>query len=272
MNYLLAKLKGIRGQIGKVASSNKKIIESPKIDSNVKYSSTYKLEDEEWFELVRFSLTEFANETIGINFNSTYFNQIDKKDFANIKYFWIRQDGLFYYQKVFPSQVVTKKWFRISDEPVLEDASDIIILNPLADAVYDPENDSLFFKEISRIKPIFKNIGILYREATENEVQEFLESEFIIVANDYEAGKVNVPNRKRIAMAIDTLNSFEEGEKAHIFKYIRKYCVDLDFDKSSFKVCDNEDLKKVLWGIEQRYYTTELGHEKRLANSVVTIK
>ena len=32
-----------------------------------------------------------------------------------------------------------------------------------------------------------------------------------------------------------------------------------------------ENLKQLMYGIEQRYYTTPIGNEKRLANSITTI-
>ena len=42
--------------------------------------------------------------------------------------------------------------------------------------------------------------------------------------------------------------------------------------KQNFTIESENDLKSLLYGIEQRYYTTLLGNEKRLANSVTTIE
>ena len=39
----------------------------------------------------------------------------------------------------------------------------------------------------------------------------------------------------------------------------------------AFHVESEDDLKKLLYGIEQRYYTTKVGNEKRLANSITTV-
>ena len=75
-------------------------------------------------------------------------------------------------------------------------------------------------------------------------------------------------------MAMDTLQTFTSRQKQTIFKYIKEYCADLAFDKDNqtFSISSEEDLKKLLYGIEQRYYTTKLGNEKRLANSVITLE
>lgn len=56
-----------------------------------------------------------------------------------------------------------------------------------------------------------------------------------------------------------------------MYSYIHSYCEQkLTFDKenSKFEINSGDELKYLLYGIEQRFYTTPLGHEKRLANSV----
>ena len=44
----------------------------------------------------------------------------------------------------------------------------------------------------------------------------------------------------------------------------------LQYDKvaSTFEISDDDSLKLLIYGIEQRFYTTQFGQEKRLANSV----
>ena len=43
-------------------------------------------------------------------------------------------------------------------------------------------------------------------------------------------------------------------------------------DDMSFKIENENDLKVLIFGIEQRYYTTRIGSERRLANSVLTLE
>jgi hypothetical protein len=72
---------------------------------------------------------------------------------------------------------------------------------------------------------------------------------------------------------METLQKFKPREKKQIFSYIRGYCAGLQFDvyAENFSISNEEDLKKLLYGIEQRYYTTIIGNEKRLANSITTV-
>ena len=42
-------------------------------------------------------------------------------------------------------------------------------------------------------------------------------------------------------------------------------------DVSQIANISEKELKELIYGIEQRYYTTEIGNEKRLANSVIKL-
>ncbi|MDU1029654.1 MAG: hypothetical protein E7A50_09265, partial [Clostridiales bacterium] len=56
--------------------------------------------------------------------------------------------------------------------------------------------------------------------------------------------------------------------------YINDYCqekVSFDAETETFSINSDDELKYLLYGIEQRFYTTPFGKEKRLANSVQPI-
>jgi hypothetical protein len=70
---------------------------------------------------------------------------------------------------------------------------------------------------------------------------------------------------------METLKEFTPRQKSTIYSYIKEYCsekLSFDEDDSKFKIKNEDELKHLLWGIEQRYYTTPVGKEKRVANSV----
>ena len=94
-------------------------------------------------------------------------------------------------------------------------------------------------------------------------------NDFIQLKQNYNASKVKTANRKRIALAQKTLESLDADSRRNIFTYIGEYCPELKVSATSFEVGDEEELKMLLYGIEQRFYTTIVGGEKRIANSVV---
>lgn len=66
-----------------------------------------------------------------------------------------------------------------------------------------------------------------------------------------------------------TLSELNENDRKNIFAYIGDYCPELQSSENSFEIGTEDDMKKLLFGIEQRFYTTPVGGEKRIANSVI---
>lgn len=206
-------------------------------------------------------------------FISTDYNQIVRADYNKIDYLCSYQTGVYYFQKISSSQVIHKKYFTFSEAPTLIENEPIIVIDNYPDAIYVRNDDTLYFKKLTAITSIFQGIDELYQEATQQETEQFLENDFILLDNEYSADKVKKANRKRIAMAMETLQQFTPAQKQDIFGYIREYCEDLIFDENNenFTISDEDKLKKLLYGIEQRYYTTRTGGERRLANSVINL-
>ena len=71
-------------------------------------------------------------------------------------------------------------------------------------------------------------------------------------------------------MAMNTFNNYTVEQRNLIYNYVKDYCGDLTFSDAAqnFEIGSEENLKQLLYGIEQRYYTTLIGEEKRLANSI----
>jgi hypothetical protein len=270
MNHLLAKTRGRNGDYFKVISNSEIYTLPDDLDNPKEYDTDYKLEDDEWFAITEFSEKEYCIDFLTRRFISTDYNQLPRAQYTNIEYLVAYQTGYYCFQKLTSSQVINRRYFSMSEQPELVTNAPIILINQVPDAIYHKEEDILYFKKLTSITTIFRGIYELYREATQEETEEFLENDFINLADDYSAENVKKANRKRIAMAQATLQTFNRRQKRQIFSYIREYCEDLEFDENSenFSISNEEDLKKLLYGIEQRYYTTKIGNEKRLANSV----
>lgn len=273
MNHLLAKTKGRNGEFFKVIS-NEQIFELPDdLDNPIEYNSDYKLDDDEWFAVENFSEEDYCIDFLTNRFISTEYDQIGRDDYNNINYLCAYQTGIYYFQKVSSRQFIRKKILSLNSLSITENEP-MIVINKYADAIYNKEEDTLYFKKIPAISSIFKGIDTLYKEATQEDTESFLESDFINLSGGYNADNVKKANRKRISMAMETISNFNRQEKDTIFTYIREYCDGLEFDEndSNFTIEAEDDLKKLLYGIEQRYYTTLIGNNKRLANSIISIE
>lgn len=176
-----------------------------------------------------------------------------------------------FFQRVGKAALVEEKRIEwLDNQFIYNPESTSLLINQRPDAIYNKASDTLFFRKLSSITAVFPGISNLYREATKEETEEFLQMGFI--SNEgLSAGVVSIPNRKRIAMAREAMKKLNHKQKKQIFKYIAEYCPDICNGENKFAVRNNDDLTLVLYGIEQRFYTTPVGEEKRIANSIIKL-
>ena len=127
------------------------------------------------------------------------------------------------------------------------------------------------FQKLETISPIFRGIDELYKEATQDEIDTFLRSNFIELGSNYKNKTVGKANRRRIAMAIGILKNFTDLQIEKVFQYTDDYYPKLEYDGKKFRIDSEDDLKYLLFGIEQRFYTTPVTKEKRVASAVSSI-
>ena len=131
-------------------------------------------------------------------------------------------------------------------------------------AIYDIDTDILYFKKFSSITTVFPGIEKLYREATNEEVEEFLNNDIIDVRNfNYE--EVDIRNRKKIALVLELVSALDEKERCQRINYISKYSNELELVNGRFVINDNKKLHILLLGLQERFFETELSGEKCVA-------
>lgn len=270
MSLLLIKPSSERMPLHIAVSHDENIYESPDFSDCIEYTPTHKLDDDEWFFIQSFKSKNFTNEFIDIEvINPADFNQLNAGGFSKAKYICVEEDGLRYFQKLVQSNFIHKKMFNINTASFIENGN-IITINKIPDAVYNVDDDILLFKDLARIGSLFKNIDSLYREATDTEVSNFLQNDLISIdgANEF---KVGIPNRKRIALAMEKLEEFSDTDKIVIKDYIISYFPNIPHENDKFIISSDVELKHFIYGVEQRFYTTLIGNEHRVASSVINL-
>lgn len=276
MTSLIAKinLRGKKQKYRKLVTTDKQVYKSYEsyIGSTYPYDPATTLDEEEWFAIENFSKTEFAIPLLTENVDSPNFDSIKRGEIGQVGYIFAKVGDVMYFQQVSKAKLVQKKClFFVSGRLEYNDDAVSIPINDTPDAMYDRKNDKLYFQSIAGIKKIFPNIDQLYREATIGEVKEFLTLDCIQLENGFSADNVKIPNRKKIALAKDTLSKLNEEDRAAVFQYIGDYCPQIRMPTGGFSIGNEEDLRLFLFGVEQRFYTTIVGEEKRIANSIVTL-
>lgn len=239
------------------------------IASTYPYDAGTTLDWGEWFYIEEASKQAYALGIITDIYESVDFDSLNRNDFAKIDFLFTFVGNDIYIQNVSKTKLVSKKHiFYFGEAFKYEPDCNDLVINEYPDAIYHKEDDRLYFQKLESITSIFKGIDQLYKEATEDETEDFLNHEFITLKRGYSATNVKTANRKRIALAQKTLNNLSKSDRENIFNYIGDYCPNLKVSEKTFEVGSENDLKLLLFGIEQRFYTTPVGGEKRIANSV----
>lgn len=273
MDCVFAKIKGHKKKLTYKLLSDCALFDTivVDIDSCPDYNPDHNLDEDSWFKIKDFSQKNFCLQILKDSFDSKDYDDLKKGQFHSIAYIFSKQGNDFYFQKVTPSLFVSKKTIAFGEAAALESDNNRLIVKSIPDAVYINSSDVLIFRNLATISSIFTGIDTLFKEATHEEVENFLGESFIELSGGYDVNKVSKPNRKRIALAVETLSKMSAQDQDSLLSYVHDYCKDklkLDTKTGKFGISKDEELKFLLYGIEQRFYTTPVSNEKRLANSV----
>lgn len=276
MDLVLAHVKGLRKKPIFKLISDYTLFDTITVDVDacVVYDPDHNLDEDAWFKIENFSNQPYCIELLKKDFDSKDYDDLAKNRFSKISYLCAVQGEDFYFQKITPSLFVCKKMVIFGEVAEIVESDKRLVINTFPDGVYLKDADTLIFRNLATISSIFKGVDVLYKEATNEEVAGFMAESFVELANGYEVGKVSKPNRKRIALAMATLKAMSKEDRAGMLSYIDSYCkakLNYDSDNSKFEIKTDDEMKLLLYGIEQRFYTTPFGQEKRLANSVQPI-
>lgn len=282
LDHLIAR---IRSTTGKRDQKFRKLLSDQKIydlddaklaaiqESSVPYQPDHNLDEGTWFCIEQFSQKNYFLPWLGKPFSSTEYQLLTRAEAENIQYLCAYQsENLYCFQRVSKAQYLSKKKFiTMGDQYEFQQDSPLLMISEQPDAIYVKDKDVLLFRSLATINSIFNGIDQLYKEATDEETRCFLKQDFIQLDKGFNVFRVSKPNRHRIAMATETLKKLKPKEMKRLPNYIQEYCPALTRSGDAFVITTDNDLKFVLYGIEQRYYTTQFTSERCIASSVLKI-
>ncbi|WP_066222902.1 hypothetical protein [Formosa haliotis] len=265
MNYLTAKLKN---EFKSILSKKDNIIHNLTNDEEeeIPYDPNHKLNEDEWFTLTNFSTEPFFIEELKQTFSQASLNQIENNQYNDINFLLIYQGNQVHIQRITSSKFINRKTFLdYSGEPIITEQKKQIEIRETSDAIYFLNEDKLVFRDLSKLKPIFKGIAELHREATEEEVIGFLAIPFILL-NGFDDKKVGTLNRKRIADVKVKYENLSKSKQDALVIYAKENA-GLDISNDQVEIKSEVDLKNLLYAMDQRYYFADIYEEKRIATA-----
>ncbi len=276
---ILGKIKCKRNELGyrKLISVDDNVYENitSLVQESILYNPNTLLESKnQWYRLTEFSHNEFLNSNLNsIIESSASYSMLKHEEWGLLVYLLVINDNFIYIQGIGKNILVKKKkLFKISDGFQYDAQREEIIIKDIPDAIYDIGADTLYFQKLLSLTKIFPGIDSLYKEATDQEIKTFLKHSFIILKNGFGYSEVKTLNRKRIALLQGMMVDLSIEEKMRIISYIGEYCSSLKRVEDAFEIGTEKDLKLLLYGLQERFYTTPIGDEKRIANSIIPIK
>lgn len=276
---ILGKIKCKRNELGyrKLISVDDNVYENitSLVQESILYNPNTLLESKnQWYRLTEFSHNEFLNSNLNsIIESSASYSMLKHEEWGLLVYLLVINDNFIYIQGIGKNILVKKKkLFKISDGFQYDAQREEIIIKDIPDAIYDIGADTLYFQKLLSLTKIFPGIDSLYKEATDQEIKTFLKQSFIILKNGFGYSGVKTLNRKRIALLQGMMVDLSIEEKMRIISYIGEYCSSLKRVEDAFEIGTEKDLKLLLYGLQERFYTTPIGDEKRIANSIIPIK
>lgn len=250
--------------------TNRKI---PTIRESILYSPEANLEDGEWFRMEKIKASGIINEIIDKPFNQQKYNLITKEEFEYMHHMVIVQNENAYFQKISTKHLISAPVVMFNSKPSIKKTNKMLILDDKFDAIYNFSSDTLYFKKYNALTAIFDGVTEYYKEATDEVVKKFLENDFLEIHGTFDECKVSKPNRKRVGLLVDKMDSFSVPEKQIIADYIVDYIEDMKKtdDGNKLIINNDEDLKHVLMGYLERYFTTIITNEAKLATGVMPI-
>ena len=270
MDFLFAKIRGRGGSFCKVISDQTVYNDIPDFTNSRGYNDEVKLQDNEWFVVEHFATKDYAPQIVKDVFNAAAWSQIVREHYAKIDYLVSVQNdhNLFLFQNITTSAVLKRQSFvSMDDQPSLLNKDHLVVIHEKPDAYYVKVTDKLYFKRLSTITSIFPGINELYNEATDDEVDRTLQLDILNVSAEFTRDNVKTANRRKIREAMDAYENFSEAQKQALPGYFQKYCPNL-FADGKVNIEDEKSLTLFLNGINQRFYTTEITTQQRVALSV----
>ncbi|ENU99219.1 MULTISPECIES: hypothetical protein [Acinetobacter] len=240
--------------------------------SIIEYSPTSTLDEDQWFYINLPSTTEIKNPIeVCINANSNDWVQIGPNEYDKIRYLALidKVTGRTFYQRV-PESLLIKKpilnLWGLNDQPNIT-FNPVILLNTIPDAVFEENTGRLYFKDLSKLTKIFLGIDQLFKEATEVDVSNFVNSNIFSTNSGFEIKKVTAPVRKKITNVLNRFESFTAEQKIEFIANTQKYLGHIPFQNGKFIISGNEDVRDLADALDQRFHETPITKEPRRTQS-----
>ena len=166
------------------------------------------------------------------------------------------------------------KIISLKDTPQTTELHDVLAIGPQVHAVYNTAINRFYFDDFQAAKHVFGRLEVVYRTATQKDVDEWLDPGLFNVDDNFDTFGVSTPNRKKMAYAAQELNiNLEDAELVgRLTGYAVRHAPGGLFENGKFNIRSNADVTEALRLITGAYYQNEVTGDRMVAKSAVKAK
>lgn len=228
------------------------------------YSPRSSLSKGQWYYIDSIKEKEYFDEIL-IGKDTVKYPMLDGQKISECKFILDHQDDCLCVQNISSYKIMKKRLMGSNGE--LLDSGSKLIINDEPDYIYDKKTDRLYFKSITAVSHFLPGIVAEYREATEEEVNDFVNKMDINLIGGFTQTDIKTRNRKLIGVIYQQISELSKDKKQQLFEYVKEYCPQYIVD-SKMTVKSDKELNELLYALDERFYTTPVTGITRKALTV----
>lgn len=162
----------------------------------------------------------------------------------------------------------------LGDEPRVTDMRDALAIGPDVHAVYNIITNRFYFSDFQAAKHVFGRLEVVYRHATQKDVDEWLDPGLFNVDDNFDTFSISTPNRKKMQYASQSLQVDLEDQA--VLDRLSTYAIRNGpgglFENSRFNIRSNADVSEALRLITGAYFQNEITGDLMIARSATKAK
>lgn len=238
----------------------------------------YKLEDDEWFVIDYSQCSEAIGETVADYYSAcestAELASLNRQNVSKLSFFVFgKQNGEYWkvnLQSIKPSFLVTSRsYFKIDHHIEYGHNENVLDFKNSVDIHISQEEKKIYFKKFADLKKVDKKFIELYKEASHEEAESFIEEVNGNGLFNIDSGvKLESTNLKKLKFLLDDVDIAEFLKKeGKLKKYIKKYEIPLIKEDKKFLVRTNKDFTSLMKVFYENFYQGEITGKLRESNS-----
>ncbi len=166
------------------------------------------------------------------------------------------------------------KIISLAGKPNATDLQDVLAIGSEVHAVYNTATNRFYFTDFQAAKHVFGRLEVVYRSATQKEVDEWLDPSVFNVDDNFDTFSISTPNRKKMSYAAEELGINLENPElvARLSSYAGRHSPGGLFENGKFNIRSNADVTEALRIITGAYYQNEVTGDLMVAKSTAKAK